>query len=67
MDKALKLLEKQVGKPCVWGANGPSSFDCSGLTSYIYKEVLGKNIPRTSYSQSDFGQKYIRKIYNLDT
>ena len=27
----------QVGKPYVWGATGPNSFDCSGLTQYAYK------------------------------
>ncbi|MBV1817213.1 C40 family peptidase [Bacteroidales bacterium MSK.15.36] len=26
-----------MGKPYVWGASGPSSFDCSGFTSYVYK------------------------------
>ena len=28
---------KFMGKPYVWGASGPSSFDCSGFTSYVYK------------------------------
>ncbi|MFJ8578877.1 NlpC/P60 family protein [Micromonospora sp. NPDC093277] len=27
----------QVGDPYVWGATGPNSFDCSGLTQYAYK------------------------------
>lgn len=57
INQALGLAEKQIGKPYIWGANGPSSFDCSGLTRYIYKEALGKDIPRTSYDQSTFGQK----------
>lgn len=26
-----------MGKPYVWGASGPSSFDCSGFTAYVYK------------------------------
>lgn len=61
IDKALKLLKEQLGKPYVWGANGPDSFDCSGLARYIYKEALGKNIPRVSYDQSKFGQSIDKK------
>ncbi|MEH0986443.1 C40 family peptidase [Micromonospora sp. CPCC 205556] len=35
--KAIQTACAQVGKPYVWGADGPSSFDCSGLTQYAYK------------------------------
>jgi cell wall-associated NlpC family hydrolase len=61
MDNAISLLKSQVGKSYVWGANGPNSFDCSGLVKYIYKNALEKNIPRTSYEQSKFGQAVDRK------
>ena len=44
----------QVGDPYVYGATGPNSFDCSGLTSYAYK-AAGVSIPRTSKAQSTFG------------
>ena len=43
MDKAIELLKQQVGKPYVWGDEGPDSFDCSGLVQYIYKNALGIN------------------------
>ena len=33
----LSLASQQVGKSYVWGAQGPHSFDCSGLTYYVYK------------------------------
>ena len=56
MNDAMKLLEAQIGKKYIWGANGPDSFDCSGLTRYIYKNALGKDIPRVSYEQSKTGQ-----------
>lgn len=56
MDKAIELLKEQVGKKYVWGANGPDTFDCSGLTKYIYKKALGKDIPRVSYEQSEYGK-----------
>ncbi|TCB93530.1 peptidoglycan endopeptidase [Micromonospora zingiberis] len=34
---AIRVACQQVGKPYVWGATGPNSFDCSGLTQYAYK------------------------------
>lgn len=46
-------MSKQ-GAPYVWGATGPSSFDCSGLTSWAYNQV-GKSIPRTSGAQASGG------------
>ena len=52
---ALDLAYKQLGKPYVWGATGPNSFDCSGFTSYIYKNAFNKSIPRTSIQQSTYG------------
>ncbi|MGY1669470.1 C40 family peptidase [Geodermatophilus sp. SYSU D00710] len=44
----------QVGDRYVYGATGPDSFDCSGLTSFAY-EAAGVSIPRTSKAQSTFG------------
>ena len=61
LTKAIKLLKEQVGKPYVWGANGPDSFDCSGLVRYIYKNALGKDIPRVSEDQSKVGQAVSRE------
>nr|WP_091199889.1 C40 family peptidase [Micromonospora narathiwatensis] len=34
---AIKTACGKVGRPYVWGATGPNSFDCSGLTQYAYK------------------------------
>ncbi|EHR49757.1 cell wall-associated hydrolase, invasion-associated protein [Saccharomonospora marina XMU15] len=42
------------GSPYVWGATGPDSFDCSGLTQWAYAQA-GISIPRTSSSQSTYG------------
>ncbi|MDK8845239.1 NlpC/P60 family protein [Corynebacterium sp. MSK297] len=43
-----------VGSPYAWGAAGPNSFDCSGLTSWAYQQA-GVNIPRTSQAQAAGG------------
>ncbi|MET9606254.1 NlpC/P60 family protein [Streptomyces sp. NPDC006512] len=47
---ALGYATAQIGKPYVWGAEGPGSFDCSGLTSKAW-EHAGRSIPRTSQEQ----------------
>jgi len=36
---AVQVALRQLGKPYVWGADGPNSFDCSGLTFYAYKQA----------------------------
>ena len=58
IDKAqaiVNLATKQLGKPYVWGAEGPNSFDCSGLIYYVYKNAVGMSLPRTSIEQSRTG------------
>lgn len=49
-EQAVALAKQQLGKPYVYGAAGPNSFDCSGLFYYIFRE-LGINIARGSSSQ----------------
>jgi peptidoglycan DL-endopeptidase CwlO len=51
---ALETAMAQIGKPYRYGATGPSSFDCSGLTSFAFKNA-GVSIPRTSRAQSTVG------------
>ncbi|MFE9601399.1 NlpC/P60 family protein [Streptomyces hokutonensis] len=48
--KAIAYATRQIGKPYVWGAEGPNSFDCSGLTSQAWL-AAGVTIPRTSEEQ----------------
>ncbi|MST79569.1 NlpC/P60 family protein [Lactobacillus equicursoris] len=55
-NKVVSLAKKQVGKRYVYGATGPSSFDCSGLTSYVYSHAIGKYITRTTYTQVKKGK-----------
>lgn len=48
---AVSWARNQIGKPYGWGASGPSSFDCSGLTSQAWLKGAGFNITRSSRSQ----------------
>ncbi|MER6469945.1 C40 family peptidase [Streptomyces collinus] len=48
--RAVAFATAQLGKPYVWGAEGPDSFDCSGLTSQAWADA-GHPIPRTSQEQ----------------
>ncbi|MEV6196158.1 NlpC/P60 family protein [Streptomyces sp. NPDC051920] len=48
--KAIEFATRQLGKPYVWGAEGPDSYDCSGLTSQAWLHA-GHVIPRTSEEQ----------------
>ncbi|MGI5348854.1 C40 family peptidase [Streptomyces sp. CA-250714] len=48
--KALDWALKQIGKPYVWGAEGPGAFDCSGLTQQAWRHA-DRDIPRTSQEQ----------------
>ena len=51
----IDLAHKQLGKPYVWGAEGPNSFDCSGLIYYVYKNAASITLPRTSSDQYSAG------------
>lgn len=48
--KALAYATKQLGKDYEWGAEGPGTFDCSGLTLRAW-QAAGEQLPRTSQEQ----------------
>ncbi|GGW31763.1 hypothetical protein GCM10010381_15480 [Streptomyces xantholiticus] len=53
---AFSAAQSKIGSPYVYGASGPSSFDCSGLTSWAYAQA-GVSIPRTSQAQASSGTR----------
>ena len=58
--KVISLAKSLLGKPYVWGAQGPSSFDCSGFTYYVFKNAANVTLPRVSKDQSKYGT-YVSK------
>jgi peptidoglycan DL-endopeptidase CwlO len=54
--KVIAYAGQQLGKPYQWGATGPDTFDCSGLTMMAYR-AAGIAIPRTSQQQWAFGRQ----------
>jgi hypothetical protein len=47
---------KFIGRPYVWGAEGPNSFDCSGLMQYVHQK-FGISLPRRAIDQSRVGAR----------
>ena len=59
------LAASLVGRPYVWGAEGPGAFDCSGLTHYVYQQ-FGIDLPRRAISQSRVGDPVGRRLQRGD-
>jgi len=57
--QALNSALSKQGSPYVWGAEGPNSFDCSGLVYWSYLQH-GRTLPRSSQSQSTIGSPVSR-------
>ncbi|MFF7096046.1 NlpC/P60 family protein [Streptomyces rubradiris] len=52
--KAVAFARSQLGAPCVWGAAGPGSYDCAGLTRAAWQSA-GVTLPRTASAQAGVG------------
>jgi len=50
VDSVIAWAQKELGRPYVYGDEGPSTFDCSGLMQYIFGKV-GISLPRTAHEQ----------------
>ncbi|MFJ5776748.1 NlpC/P60 family protein [Streptomyces sp. NPDC093094] len=53
-EKTLAFARTQIGKPYVWGATGPDSYDCSGLTQAAWR-AADVTLPRTTWDQVNAG------------
>ncbi|MCO5219310.1 MAG: SH3 domain-containing protein [Thermomicrobiales bacterium] len=51
---------RYIGYPYVWSTHGPSSFDCSGFTYWVVKNVLGKDIGWGTWTQVAAGKPVSR-------
>ncbi|WP_115685207.1 C40 family peptidase [Corynebacterium senegalense] len=48
---AVEAAKSQLGTPYAWGGTGPGGFDCSGLTSWAYRQA-GVELPRMAHEQA---------------
>ena len=59
VDKALKdkieMIKNYEGYPYAIGGNTPNGWDCSGFVQWIYKNIFGITLPRTTYYQAQQG------------
>jgi len=53
-NRVVQLAKSFLGTPYVYGGSSPSGFDCSGFTSYVYRQ-LGYSINRTAHAQLSNG------------
>jgi len=60
-DRIVKVARNQFGAPYQFGAAGPSAFDCSGYTMFVYAKATGKSLPHLAGSQSRMGDRISRK------
>jgi hypothetical protein len=64
-DDVVDLAASMIGRPYVWGAEGPRSFDCSGLVQYVHQK-FGIELPRRAISQSKAGRPAGRRLQRGD-
>lgn len=57
---AYAFAQTKKGKAYVYGGSGPNTFDCSGLTSWAYRQA-GVSIPRTAAEQANAGTRIYSK------
>ena len=57
IEKAIRRLQAQLGKPYVWGGETPEEgFDCSGLIFYAFNPLLAAKLPRTANEMYHYRQ-----------
>ena len=56
-DAIIKEAGRHLGKPYLYGGNGPQSFDCTGFTCYVYNKAAGYHLSRSSADQAHDGRE----------
>lgn len=56
-NKVISYAKQFLGVPYVWGGSTPSGFDCSGFTSYVFRNAVGISLPRVSHDQQNVGTR----------
>ena len=57
--EVVNIAMRYRGAPYQWGADGPNSFDCSGFTMFVYRQV-GVSLPHSSAAQFGSGERVSR-------
>lgn len=57
--EVVAIAKRYLGAPYVWGADGPNTFDCSGFTMFVYRQV-GVSLPHSSRAQISSGERVSR-------
>jgi len=57
--EVVTIAKRYLGARYVWGAEGPNTFDCSGFTMFVFRQV-GVSLPRVSRDQINAGQRVNR-------
>lgn len=57
--EVVSIALSKLGSPYKWAASGPNSFDCSGFTMWVYRQV-GVSLPHSSRAQINSGQRVSR-------
>jgi len=60
-DRILRIARAQKGDPYRYGAAGPTAFDCSGLTMFVYRKATNMNLEHRATSQFRKGDRISRK------
>lgn len=55
--KLIQFAKTLLGKPYRYASSGPNSFDCSGFTSYCFRQTLGVKLSRSSRDQAFAGKE----------
>jgi cell wall-associated NlpC family hydrolase len=61
-NRVIRVAKRYLGRRYVWGAVGPSTFDCSGFTQYVMRKAKGVRLPRVSRKQAYYG-KYVSRSH----